>query len=56
MRPDPAIEEIRAVRRQISAEHGHDTHRLVEHYRELEKKYADRMVREDRPAISGTRG
>ncbi len=48
MKPDPAIEEIRAVRREISAEHGHDTHRLVEHYRELEKKYADRMVREDR--------
>ncbi len=56
MRSDPAIEEIRAIRREISAEHGHDTHRLVEHYRELEKKYADRMVREDRPAISDTRG
>jgi hypothetical protein len=56
MKPDPAIEEIRAVRREISAEHGHDTHRLIEHYRELEKKYADRMVREESPAPLRGRG
>ena len=45
MRRNPLIEEIRAVRHKISAEHGHDTHRLIQHYKELEKKYADRMVR-----------
>ncbi|MFW6162770.1 MAG: hypothetical protein ACODAJ_08350 [Planctomycetota bacterium] len=46
MKPDPAIEEIRAVRHRISAEHGHDTRRLVKHYQEMEKQYADRMLRE----------
>lgn len=56
MKGNALIEEIRAVRHEISAEHGHDTHRLVEHYRELEKKYADRMVREDRPASASRRG
>ena len=55
MKGNSLIEEIRAVRHEISAEHGHDTHRLVEHYKELEKKYADRMVREDRTAASGER-
>jgi len=31
MKPDPAIDEIRTVRREISAEHRHDTHRFIEH-------------------------
>ncbi len=44
MRKDPVIDEIRAVRHEISAEHGHDTRRLIRHYKELEKKYADRML------------
>ena len=56
MKGNALIEEIRAVRREISAEYGHDTHRLVEHYRELEKKYADRMVREAQPSSSSRRG
>lgn len=42
---DP-IERVREVRHQISAEFGHDTKRMIEHYRELEKKYADRIVRD----------
>ena len=40
---DPGIDWIREVRHKISAEFGHDTKRLIEHYRELEKKYADRL-------------
>ena len=44
MRKDPLIDEIRAVRHKISAEYGHDTRRLIHHYKELEKKYADRML------------
>ena len=43
---DPGIAWIREVRHRISAEFGHDTKKLLEHYRELEKKYADRIVRE----------
>jgi hypothetical protein len=55
MKGNALIEEIRAVRHEISAEHGHDTHALVEHYRELEKKYANRMVREAPPLRSAKR-
>lgn len=46
VKDDPAIEQIRDVRHRISAEFGHDTKRLIDHYRELEKKYADRLIME----------
>ena len=42
MKPDPAIDEIREVRRKISAECGHDPRRLVAHYVE----YQERLRRE----------
>lgn len=29
---DPIVDEVRQARHEISAEHGHDTRRLVEHY------------------------
>jgi hypothetical protein len=38
MKPDPAIDEIRAVRRKISAEFSHDPRRLMAHYVEFEKQ------------------
>lgn len=38
MKDDPVIDEIRRVRHQISAECGHDSKRLVQHYMELDKK------------------
>jgi hypothetical protein len=38
MKPDPAIDEIYAVRRKISAEFGHDPRRLMAHYAEYEKQ------------------
>jgi len=44
MTRDDAIEEIREVRRAISAEFGHDTRALLDHYRELERRYADRLL------------
>jgi hypothetical protein len=52
MKRDEAIEAIRAVRHQISAEHGHDTRRLIRHYQEMEKLYADRMLRPSGPAAA----
>lgn len=57
MKDDPAIEMVREVRRQISERFGHDTRALVEHYRELEKRYADRMVRpeERKPCVPPSR-
>jgi len=46
MKKDPAIEEIRKTRREISRKSGHDTRALIAHYRSLEPKYAARLVRE----------
>jgi hypothetical protein len=37
MKTDPAIDEIREVRRKISADFGHDPRRLMAHYVEYEK-------------------
>lgn len=38
MKPDPAIDEIYEIRRQISAEFGDDPRRLRQHYAEYEKQ------------------
>jgi hypothetical protein len=36
-KPDPALETIRKVRREISREFGDDPVRLIEHYMELQR-------------------
>jgi hypothetical protein len=49
---DPAIDEIRLIRHQISEESHHDPKRLIEHYIEMEKelrisgdfRFADQLV------------
>jgi hypothetical protein len=41
---DPVIDEIRAVRRRISAQFDHDPDKLVKHYMELQKRHADRLI------------
>ena len=41
---DSVIEEVRAVRRQISARFDHDPARLVAFYQELQKRYQDRLI------------
>ena len=57
MKKDIAIEEIREVRHRISKRFGHDTAALVDHYRELEKRHPERMLRETeseaKPAPAG---
>ena len=42
--PDPVIDEIREVRRRISARFDHDPERLVAYYMELQKQYGDRLL------------
>jgi len=42
---DKAIEEIRAVRHRISAEHGHDITKYLASLREDEKQYATQLKR-----------
>jgi hypothetical protein len=41
---DPVIEEIREVRRRISARVGHDPARLVADYIELQRQYQGRLI------------
>ena len=41
---DPLIDEVRSIRQKISEEFGHDVDRLVEHLREIERKYSKRVV------------
>ena len=45
MKPDPAIEEIRAIRKEISKECGHDPKLLVSRYRDLEKRFGNRLLK-----------
>jgi hypothetical protein len=50
---DSALDHVRDVRHKISAQFGHDTRRLIDHYIEMQKKYAHRFekpVRESKPA------
>ncbi len=46
MKKDPVIDKIRKTRHDISQKYGHDTRALIAHYRSLETKYADRIVKE----------
>jgi hypothetical protein len=49
-RPDPLIDEIRAIRRAISEEDGNDLKVHVERLREIERQYAQRVVHPPLPA------
>jgi len=42
---DPVIDEIREVRRRISARFDHDPFKLVAHYMEIQKQHKDRLVK-----------
>ena len=61
---DYEIDEIRRIRHEISAEHGHDLQKLAEHYRNLEKelresgrfRFADEKSHEEQAARSRSRG
>jgi len=47
---DPPVDEIREIRRKISAEVDHDPQRLVEYYIEMQKKTMDyRMIDNRQP-------
>ena len=45
MPTDPVVDDVRAIRHQISAEHGHDPSRLLAYLMEQQKAYADRMIK-----------
>lgn len=46
MKTDQSIEEIRKVRHLVSKKFNHDTKTILKHYKELESKYADRILKE----------
>ena len=52
MKKDKAIEEIRAVRQKISEEYGHDITAFLDHHRELERQYKDRLVTTRKTGLS----
>jgi hypothetical protein len=41
--PDPELETTRVVREEISHEHGNDTRRLIAHYMDYQRRFADRL-------------
>lgn len=49
--PDPVIDEVRAVRRRISARFGHDPKKLVEHYMGLQERHHDRLIDGSKEAV-----
>ena len=51
-RPDPLLDEVRAIRKQISDAHGNDVARLAEHLQEVERQHANRVVQQPRPRAS----
>jgi len=42
--PDPLIDEIYEIRKQISREHGDDLDRLFKHYAEYEGQFKGRLI------------
>lgn len=45
MSSERGLEQIRAVREQISCEHGNNPRALIDHYMEYQKRFADRLRR-----------
>lgn len=44
MNSDPVIDEVRAVRRTISAAYGHDAGKMIADHIKLQQRFADRLV------------
>jgi hypothetical protein len=50
---DDGVEEVRQIRREIWAQFDNDSEKLIAHYTELDKQYADRMIDAPPPARRG---
>jgi hypothetical protein len=55
MNEDIVIEEIRKVRHIISKQFNNNTRSILDHYKELESKYGDRILKEDSSQSQGVR-
>ncbi len=45
MKDDPVIQAVRDARHEISESVDHDPQKLLEYYRQRQKRYGDRLVR-----------
>ncbi|HEX6039448.1 hypothetical protein [Longimicrobium sp.] len=50
---DDAIEEVHEIRRRIWAQFDNDPEKVVAHYMELDKQFAERMVKSPRRDSTG---
>jgi hypothetical protein len=50
---DDVVEEVREIRRRISAEFDDDPDKIVQHYMEYQKQFADRLVDYDKADRKG---
>ena len=50
MLENQTIKEVRAVRQQLSEQHGHDLVRLVDHYKKLQRDKLERQARKEATA------
>jgi hypothetical protein len=55
MKDDPTIKAVRDARHRISESVDHDPRKLVEHYRQMQKRHQDRLVSrpQSKPATDG---
>ncbi|MFM9903867.1 MAG: hypothetical protein ACKVQJ_04765 [Pyrinomonadaceae bacterium] len=53
---DVTIDRVREARHKISARFDHDTKRLIDHYIEYQKKFADRLEPMTKPHYEVTNG
>ena len=44
MNSDPVIDEVRSVRRKISASYGHDIRKMIADHMKQQERYAGRLV------------
>lgn len=50
-KPEDPIDQIRRVRREISAKFDHDPRKLAEHYMELQKRHGERLITSPAPRV-----
>lgn len=53
MKPDPTVDEIRRIRREMSAEYGHDPRRMLEYFASVQDRVKDRLVNHGEPRALG---
>lgn len=45
MNSDPVIDEVRSVRRKISASYGHDVRKMITDHIKQQERYANRLIK-----------